>query len=267
MLAVDPVRGVLLQHRVGWSHFGGTWGLPGGAMHQGESAVCGALREAQEEAGVPNGVMVPRFTHVFDAGVWTYTTVAGDVVAPFAPEITDPESLALEWVPVDQVDDKPLHPGFGAAWPALRDALSVRPVLLIDAANVVGSVPNRWWKDRVAAADNLYARLEALAASGVASGELGLGLQQWFPAIVMVTEGKANGVCDAAGRVMLVRANGAGDDELVFRATDFAAAGLRVTAVTSDRALTGRLEQAGADVRGVSWLKRLLDQAPATRLM
>lgn len=35
LLAVDPQRGVLLQHRVGWSHFGGTWGIPGGARHKG----------------------------------------------------------------------------------------------------------------------------------------------------------------------------------------------------------------------------------------
>ena len=38
LLALDADRGVLLQHRVGWSHFGGTWALPGGARHQGEDA-------------------------------------------------------------------------------------------------------------------------------------------------------------------------------------------------------------------------------------
>ena len=52
LLVVDRERGVLLQHRAGWSHFGGTWGLPGGARKLGESAVDGALREAGEEAGV-----------------------------------------------------------------------------------------------------------------------------------------------------------------------------------------------------------------------
>lgn len=35
LLAIDPERGVLLQHRVSWSHFGDTWGLPGGARHAG----------------------------------------------------------------------------------------------------------------------------------------------------------------------------------------------------------------------------------------
>ena len=44
LLALDPERGVLLQHRVSWSHFGNTWALPGGARHEGESARDGALR-------------------------------------------------------------------------------------------------------------------------------------------------------------------------------------------------------------------------------
>src|SRR5690606_4660163 len=35
LLALDADLGVLLQHRVAWSHFGDTWGLPGGARHEG----------------------------------------------------------------------------------------------------------------------------------------------------------------------------------------------------------------------------------------
>ncbi len=41
----------------------------------------------------------------------------------FEPEISDPESLELQWVPVELVGDKELHPGFGAAWPGLRRRL------------------------------------------------------------------------------------------------------------------------------------------------
>jgi 8-oxo-dGTP pyrophosphatase MutT (NUDIX family) len=55
-----PERGVLLQHRVAWSHFGDTWGLPGGARHQDESACEEALRESAEEAGVPASAVRPR---------------------------------------------------------------------------------------------------------------------------------------------------------------------------------------------------------------
>lgn len=123
LLAVDPAQGVLLQHRVGWSHHGGTWALPGGALHEGESAVDGALREAFEEAGVPTDAVAVRFTSVFDVGVWAYTTVVADVVAPFDPVISDPESLELEWVPIDDVAERPLHPGFAASWPGLHERL------------------------------------------------------------------------------------------------------------------------------------------------
>ncbi len=53
LLCWHRTDGILLQHRVSWSHFGGTWGLPGGARKQGEDAVSAAIREAAEEATVP----------------------------------------------------------------------------------------------------------------------------------------------------------------------------------------------------------------------
>jgi 8-oxo-dGTP diphosphatase len=43
---------LLVQHRATWTNFGGTWGIPGGAVEPGESAVEAALRETQEETGV-----------------------------------------------------------------------------------------------------------------------------------------------------------------------------------------------------------------------
>ena len=120
VLAYDPDRGVLLQHRAEWSHNGGTWGLPGGALHQGEDAVTGALREAHEEAAVPGGSVSVLFTSVLDFGYWSYTTVVLLVTDPFEPVISDPESIELLWVPLADVDARELHPGFAAAWPGLR---------------------------------------------------------------------------------------------------------------------------------------------------
>ncbi|MCU1530884.1 MAG: hydrolase [Arthrobacter sp.] len=120
LLVHDPDKGILLQHRVTWSDHGGTWGLPGGALHQDEDAVTGALREAEEEAAVPPENVRILFTSVFDVGYWSYTTVAVEVVEPFEPAISDRESLELEWVPIDRVSDKELHPGFASAWPGLR---------------------------------------------------------------------------------------------------------------------------------------------------
>lgn len=123
LLVHDSAKGILLQHRALWSDQGGTWGLPGGALHQGEEAVHGALREAKEEAAVPPENVRVLFTSVFDVGYWSYTTVAVEVVDAFEPEISDPESLELQWVPVELVGAKELHPGFGAAWPVLRRRL------------------------------------------------------------------------------------------------------------------------------------------------
>lgn len=123
LLVHDAAKGILLQHRATWSDQGGTWGLPGGALHQGEDAVDGALREAKEEAAVPSDAVEVLFTSVFDVGYWTYTTVAARVLEPFDPEISDPESLELQWVQPAEVSERELHPGFAAAWPALRRRL------------------------------------------------------------------------------------------------------------------------------------------------
>ena len=261
LLAVDPVRGILLQHRVSWSHFGGTWGLPGGALHEGETAIVGAIREAQEEAGVPDGAVRARFISVLDLEIWSYTTVIADVQVPFDPVISDPESVALEWVPVDEVAARPLHPGFGAAWPTLRALLDVRPAVVVDGANVVGSVPNGWWKDRAGAASRLRARLEGLA---VPASDLGVAGDLWFPEVSLVVEGQARGIASGldAGSVLVVNADASGDDAIVAEVERRVAAGETVLAVTSDRALRERVEQAGAvRVLSAGWLVDLLAQA------
>jgi 8-oxo-dGTP diphosphatase len=123
LLVWHRTLGVLLQHRIGWSHFGGTWALPGGARKQGESAVDGAMREAAEEASVPRDKLRVIETSVLDLGYWSYTTVVTEALEEFEPVISDHESSELRWVPVDEVADMPLHPGFAAAWPALRAVL------------------------------------------------------------------------------------------------------------------------------------------------
>ncbi|MBO0981938.1 NUDIX domain-containing protein [Microbacterium sp. SD291] len=261
LLAVDPVRGVLLQHRVAWSHFGGTWGLPGGALHEGEPAIVGAVREAQEEAGVPDGSVRARFTSVLDLGIWSYTTVVADVLVPFEPVISDPESVALEWVPLDEVTSRRLHPGFGAAWPRLRALLADRPVVVVDAANVVGSVPDGWWKDRAGAATRLRERLAGLA---LPAAELGLEGSVWFPEVVMVVEGQARDLASDLSGVAVVRADAVGDDAIVAEVSRLVGAGRTVVAVTSDRELRTRVEAAGAggaQVRSAGWLLELLDAA------
>lgn len=260
LLALDPHRGVLLQHRVSWSHFGDTWALPGGARHEGESACDGALREAAEEAGVPDASIRPRVLSVFDLGYWSYTTLVGDVVVPFDPVISDPESRELAWVAADDVAKHPLHPGFAASWAQLRPLLEIRPALVVDVANVMGSVPDGWWRDRAGAAARLLARLAALGVAGVPAAELGLAEHTWFPEWVAVVEGQARGVEGVAG-VDVVRAEASGDDAIVDATQRLIADGRTVTVVTSDRGLAERVRDAGASVRGTRWL---LDLLPAS---
>lgn len=258
LLAVDAERGVLLQHRVSWSHFGDTWALPGGARHQGESARDGALRESAEEAGVPVDAVQPRFESVLDLDIWTYTTLVADVAVPFEPVISDPESVALEWVPIDEVASRPLHPGFAAAWPMLRDALSVRPAVIVDVANVVGSVPDGWWKDRAGAAERLLSQLSRLAIEGMDAENLGLSATRWFPFVSAVLEGDARAADVFADQVGVFRAAGSGDDEIVAVARKLVGSWNPVIVVTSDRGLATRVEELGASVRGVRWLREQL---------
>jgi len=264
LLALDAQRGILLQHRVSWSHFGGTWGLPGGARHEHESACDAALREAAEEAGVPADAVRPRLLSTLDVGIWSYGTVLADVIEPFEPVISDPESRELSWVPVADVDGYPLHPGFADAWPRLRALLDVHPAVVVDAANVVGSVPDGWWRDRAGAASRLLRRVAAWAREGVEAHDLDLDLGladgRWYPDVSVVLEGQARAADRPAG-VHVVPAPATGDDAIVAEAARLVALGRQVTVVTSDRELSRRVGEAGARVRGAGWLLDLLPDA------
>jgi 8-oxo-dGTP diphosphatase len=259
LLALDADRGILLQHRVTWSHFGDTWALPGGARHQGESARDGAIREATEEAGVPEASVVPRLESVLDLGIWSYTTLVADVAVPFEPVISDPESHALAWVPIAEVDELPLHPGFADSWVRLRPLLEIRPAVVVDVANVMGSVPDGWWKDRAGAASRLVSRLVALAERGTDATALGLPERTWFPEFTAVVEGQARGVSAPDVRVHVVDAPWVGDDAIVDEARALVERGRTVTVVTGDRGLAERATDAGAAVRGARWLLDQLD--------
>lgn len=267
LLAYDRDRdAVLMQHRVTWSDHGDTWGIPGGARHQGEAADAAALREAQEEAGVPDHAVQPRFTHLLDRTGWTYTTLIAEVVSPFEPQITDPESHALAWVGVDEVAALDLHPAFASAWELLRPLLRARRVVVVDAANVVGSVPDGWWRDRRGAAERLRDRIDALAVTGVRPGFLGLpetvvpGLDRAHPEWILVTEGRARGIA-AAPHVTVIDAPELGDDTIFAQTTALRASGADVTVVTSDAELKNRV--AGAGAARVHGAGTLLRQLPA----
>ncbi|MEU3085145.1 NTP pyrophosphohydrolase [Streptomyces massasporeus] len=112
------------------------------------------------------------------------------------------------------------------------------PVLVVvDAANVVGSVPDGWWRDRRGAAQRLRDRLASEGVPGI-SGPV---------EIVLVVEGAARGVESVPG-VRVSSAPGSGDDHIV---EVVASAGDRpVLVITADRELRRRVAELGADVAG-----------------
>jgi 8-oxo-dGTP diphosphatase len=119
---------VLLQLRAGWTHEGGSWGLPGGARDSHEDVVSAALREAWEEAGVPaDGVTVLGARPGVDHGDWRYTYVVALATTSVTVSARTDESDELRWVGLDDVAALPLHPALARAWSALRADLSGLP--------------------------------------------------------------------------------------------------------------------------------------------
>ena len=107
---------VLLQHRAVWSHYGGTWGLLGGARNSGETAEQAAGREAAEEAGLESSSYTVVGRYVDDHGGWSYTTVIACSDRATLPDALTAETVEVRWVPVGRLDELPLHPGFATSW-------------------------------------------------------------------------------------------------------------------------------------------------------
>lgn len=111
---------VLLQKRSAFAHEGGTWSVSGGALDAGETPVAGALREASEEIGaIPEHRVVGEFVFA-PADDWAYTTVVVEVDERFGYSANF-ETDAVGWFRPEEVETLPLHAGFAAAWPALRE--------------------------------------------------------------------------------------------------------------------------------------------------
>jgi 8-oxo-dGTP diphosphatase len=131
-------------------------------------------------------------------------------------------------------------------------------MIVVDVANVMGSRPDGWWRDRAGAAVRLHAELSELAARGTALAPDESTGQRQAPEFVMVLEGAARAAAariDAApGPVRVVQAAGSGDDAIVAVVRELP--GRRIV-VTADRELRRRSVAAGATVLGPGWL---LDQ-------
>jgi len=110
------IPAVLMQHRAEWTHGGATWGIPGGARDSHETAVEAALRELSEEWGVNAAELDVLHDQVWtDHGDWSYHTVIAQALGPIAV-VHNAESQEARWVPLSEVHELDLHPGFASSW-------------------------------------------------------------------------------------------------------------------------------------------------------
>lgn len=118
-------------------------------------------------------------------------------------------------------------------------------MLVIDAANVIGSRPDGWWRDRPGAARRFTSQVRAAVADG-----------RLDPPVSVVVEGRARaGVAAAEGDgVAVVHAPGEGDDTILA----LAEAHRPSVVVTADRELAERVRAVDARVVGPRWLIDLL---------
>jgi len=119
-------------------------------------------------------------------------------------------------------------------------------LIVVDGANVVGSRPDGWWRDRAGAAGRLR---DALAAAGPGA----LAGAPDDTTLVLVVEGAARGVSGTPG-VRVVAAPRSGDDAIVDLVRD-AVTDDDVVVVTADRGLRDRVTALGAQVVGPSALR------------
>jgi 8-oxo-dGTP pyrophosphatase MutT (NUDIX family) len=276
----DPARSqVLMQHRARWSHQGGTWALPGGAMDEGETPAEAALREADEEVMLDPKLVVPRGLYSDGHGGWAYHTVLAQAREPLRVYSDAYESDEALWLPAGQVDQLDLHPGFADSWPVLRRALLPLTVL-IDGAGIPGPA------DPARAGPRLRARLQELTRRGLAAlpdGVPGPLLARWYPDYLLILEPSAAAAATAAAdaeeraaaqrkpraswnepltvRTAAIRIAPAADaagvaDEI----TELAATAAGHRLMVSDRpSVRDAGSAAGAVVTGLDWLLGLLE--------
>ncbi len=225
--------------------FGKPWALPGGARHEGESARDGALRESGEEAGCRRPAVRARFESVLDLGIWSYSTLVADVTTPFEPVYQRSRErrpgvgrLSTRSIP------SPVAPRIRGLVAVLREALAVRPAIVVDVATS-WALFRRWWKTRAGAATRLVAKVSRLTERGLDPRRLGLSATRWFPVGHGGAGGQARSAEPVAPAIRGAACAGDGDDEIVAAVRDIAGAFRPVVVVTSDRELAVRVEELG----------------------
>ena len=147
--------------------------------------------------------------------------------------------------------------------------------LVVDAANVVGSRPDGWWRDRAGAARRLAGSIVAVLVSRpedlvelldgttpdsaeTAGSDLTVAAVQ----VHLVLEGAARAVEDLPTHPLLdvVHAPADGDSAIVDLVDEFVGGPGRVLVVTADRALRARVHAAGAEVIGPGTFRAALPE-------
>jgi 8-oxo-dGTP diphosphatase len=273
---------VLMQRRAGWSHQGGTWALPGGAMDSAETPAEAALREADEECMLDPKLVVPRGMYSDQHGGWTYHTVLAQAAEPLRVYSDAYESDEAVWLPAGQVDQLDLHPGFAATWPLLREALLPLTVF-VDGTGIMGAQPGS--ANPAEAGRRMRAHLTDLARSGMAvlpDGVAGPVLARWYPDYVLVLgEAAAAAAASPAAADGAQEANGTSraswNEPLTVRTAEIRVVAVADEAQASDvitdlagitpghrlvvsdrRILRDRGSAAGAAVTDLNWLPGLL---------
>ncbi|HLK02107.1 MAG TPA: hypothetical protein VKU39_19670 [Streptosporangiaceae bacterium] len=133
-------------------------------------------------------------------------------------------------------------------------------IVVVDAANVMGSRPDGWWRDRAGAGARLYGDLVRVA-------DLAVGDE--VAAYVLVLEGAArraavpaavtalsseDAVAVGPGSVGVLLADGSGDDAIVAVVAVARRLDGNCMVVTADRELRRRCAGLGATVAGPGWL-------------
>lgn len=177
-------------------------------------------------------------------------------------------------VPDHHPDRDPSEGGRAAAVPdaAPDGRLDADPVVVVlDVANVMGSRPDGWWRDRAGAAQRLVEASAAVVgrsvpdpdapdgdapAAGAPDPDAPRGRRLVVAEVVAVVEGRAREVV-ATREVRVVAAPADGDTTVVEVARELVAAGRAVRVVTADRGLRARLP-AAAGTSGPGWWNHLI---------